>query len=664
MPNGLEKLERLFAGSRRKEKMRRRVSQQMKAVAVPGQSYSRSSPIFPSPSYLRPMSMHMMPREAQVDVYEREKGRSQSVPNTQDEARRCSSIASSITAVDSTHICSDHGPGRSMSRRTKKVRDLQTTPVKSHFQFPEDSLFKHSERQGRISGETTIRGSPSDASPYSSRAAQSPRDKGLLDWTPKHVSLLFDPLDINVSFNHQEQSTDVLESLLLPSPMFDHLDKPKKKYDTEKHDTLPLCPSYPPPRLPEVITTQILNAFPRKQSLSPFDAPYVYSPPASDDGGNTPTLSPERSFSHSELSSPKTDFTPRTSVETTPSSDIEDAGTKSSIRETWGNRFQDPNIPDYSPSMGNSPLRPRLIGKSTSIATLPLTTSLALQDHILKEPTFDDFYSLSDDDIAENQPATPSPPMSIPPTPPPKDTPPRHKTIKIRRRTPISTFARNSAWKPTATGEITPPCTPTDSKFLPMTCSSRTPRDTLGAIRVAELAAKYNFAVVYVVSLWPEEGGDYLDPSRHCPSQCGTYKAHGQTASSNSRGSNITSRLLAAYGLSGIPSPFRMVTDVSINALNRRTWGEHRNPTPGPYDITHGWIRSYHTDCVPVSSPARSANTSASSDRINRGIVFAAYVKKTSNSKVPMEISPKQIQVLERLNIDAKALIDTLIDTP
>ncbi|KAI1491584.1 hypothetical protein F5X96DRAFT_457950 [Biscogniauxia mediterranea] len=661
MANGFEKLEKFFGGSRRKEKMRRRVSQQRKLAAVPHQTYSRSSPIFPSPSYLRPMSMHMMPREAQVDGYEKEKGRSQSVPNAQDETRRCSSIASSITAVDNAHICSERDPSRSMSRRNKKARDLQSTPVQSHFRFPEDSLFRHGE-PGRTSGETTIRGTPSEASPCSGRTVQSTTEKGLLDWTPKHISLLFDPLDLNMSFDQHEKSTDTAaESLLLPSPMFATPAKPVTENDSRRHDISLL---HPPPRLPEDISTQISTVFPRKQSLfSLFDTPHVNSPSSSDDGGDTPTLSLKRSVSLSPLSSPHIDFTPRTSIETTLSSDIEAINIKNSVRETWGNRSQDPNVPSYSPTTSDTTSRSPLVRNSASIATLSLSTTGFLQENTLREPTFDDFYALSDDDIAESRPATPSPAMCIPPTPPPKDSPVRHENKGLRQQTPISPTTRN----PTSiltTGEITPPCTPTDPQFLPMTCSPPTPRDTLGAIRAAELAAKYNFAVVYVVSLWPEERRDSLGPSRCSAPQCGVYKPHDQNASPHYRHSKIISRLLAAYGLTGIPSPFRMVTDISINALNHNTWSEHRNPAPGPYDITHGWIRSYHTDYVPVSSPIEPTSASAGNNRMNRGIVFAAYVKKTSNSVVPLETSPEKNAILEKLDADAKALIDTLVDSP
>ncbi|KAI0594115.1 hypothetical protein F4775DRAFT_461192 [Biscogniauxia sp. FL1348] len=657
MANGFEKLEKFFGGSRRKEKMRRRVSQQKKIAAIPRQPYSRSSPIFPSPSYLRPMSMHMMPREAQVDGYEKEKGRSQSVPNAQDEARRCSSIASSITAVDTAHICNERDPSRSMSRRTKKARDLQTTPVQSHFRFPEDSLFKHDE-PGRTSGATTV-GTPLEASPCSGPTVQSTTEKGLLDWTPKHISLLFDPLDLSMSFDRKEKSTDTAaQSLLLPSPVFATPAEHTTENDSKRNDASLL---HPRSRLPEDISTQISTLFPPKQPLPPFDTQYLDSPPASDDGGNTPTLSLERSVSLSAPSSPHTDFTPRTSIETTLSGDIEAINVKNSTRETWGNRSQDPNVPIYSPTtISDATLRSRLVWKSASIATLSLVTPGALQEHILREPTFDDFFALSDDDIAESRPATPSPTMCIPSTPPPKNSPIHHENKGLRQQTPVSSNTRNPT--PT-TGEITPPCTPTGPQLLPMTWSPPTPRDTLGAIWAAELAAKYNFAVVYVVSLWPEEGGDSLDPSRRSPPQCGVYKSHNQNVSPHHRHSKITSRLLAAYGLNGIPPPFRMVTDISINALNHTTWTEHRNPAPGPCDITHGWIRSYHTDYVPVSSPIEPSSTSAGNDRMNRGIVFAAYVKKTSNSVVPVETSPEQNAILEDLNIDAKALVDTLVDS-
>ncbi|KAI1497210.1 hypothetical protein F5X99DRAFT_423695 [Biscogniauxia marginata] len=653
MVNGFEKLEKLFSGSRKKERGRRRPTHQKKVSNVHRQPYSKNGPIFPSPSYLRPTSMHMTPRQEQRDRWESEKGRSQSVPNAQEEARRCSSIGSSITIVDNARTSGDP------NRPTKQTRDLHTTPVLSRFRFPEDSLFKN-EEPGRMSGDTTLRGTSSEDSPCSN-TAQATGERGLLDWTPKHISLLFDPLDLDISFGNQiKHVDDTAESLLLPSPIFISSTQLASENNSDRHHNPSTRPSS---RQVGDSSTQKLTLFPRQKSLSPFHSPYMDSPPASESARDTTTVSLERSMSLSALSSPRADLTPRASVEIAPSGDMEDTIHKRSGRETWGNRSQDPRGSSHSPNSRDGILRSRLVRKSASIATLSIVTSRIIDDNTLKEPTFDDFYALSDDDIAESRPVTPAPNVSIPPTPPPKDNPIYHGE-KQSYQEPLKTSNVQKPSFNSVSGEITPPCTPTDPQFLPLTYSPANPRDTLVAIRAAELAAKYKFAVVYVVSLWPGNGGNYLDPSRRTLSRSSPGKAHGQYAICHDQNSKIAGRLVAAYGLNEFPSPFEIVTDTHTDALNRNDWVEYRNDTTSSNDITRGWIRPYRRDHVAISSPIGSAKNSIYNCHVNRGIVFAAYVKKACNSTIPMKKSPQRDTILERLNTDAKALVDALIDGP
>ncbi|CAJ2501619.1 Uu.00g044720.m01.CDS01 [Anthostomella pinea] len=655
MANGLEKLEKFFGGSRRRERERYRTTQQ-KVSVVPRQP---SSPIFPSPSYLRPTSIHMVAREAQVDAPERDKGRAQSVPELQEALPKRYSVASSLTVVDSHQ--SPSTPCRSSPLLDDSPSSSGSAPRLSRFRFPEDSLFRNDELM-RISGDTFA---PDASLEESSRSHQVDPFKGarLLDWTPRHISLLFDPLEVDESFkNHPPNSQDDAAECtsLVPSPLFSRT----PISTTEEHKPAPeLTPLLAaPPPLPRDSSTRKLTLFPRQHSLSPFWKPHMDSPPMSDSEEDWPRVSIDRSMSLCARPPPRADMTlrPSTGHRSTLGTSREEP--RGRIRETWGNRRGDPTISVPQPRNSAGILRSRL-RKSASVASLSTLTSHIAKDRVLTEPTFVDFLALSDDDIAESRPETPVADSCIPPTPPPKDES-KFGTRGVSRDLSAIPEAQPIAFNP-CFGEITPPCTPTNSQLLALKYPAGSPRDTLGAMWAADLAKKYNFDVVYVLSLWPIGGGSYLDPSRRSRpdrphSRVQDVAVH-DAGSIPSHASNMTGRVLAAYGLSEVPSPFEITTEIHINALKCSNWIEYRNHGARTNDISRGWICPFRSDYVPVSNPGDCANIPLGGK--NRGMVFAAYVRRACQSAIPIKTSPEQEVVLETLRVDAEAFVEILVDS-
>jgi hypothetical protein len=303
--------------------------------------------------------------------------------------------------------------------------------------------------------------------------------------------------------------------------------------------------------------------------------------------------------------------------------------------------------------------RSRLIRKSASTSTLSIWTSQLIRDRVLKEPTFDDFYSLSDDDIAESQPPTPAHDARVPPTPPPKDMPNPYGAGGLLQEL----SSQSIAFKP-ARDEITPPCTPTNHHLLALAYSPTSPLDVFGALRAAELARKYDFVVLYVLSLWPMGADSCLDISTTASSSGPqpTNTTLTEELRASAMASKMTGRLLAAYGLNEVPSPFEIVAETHLAALNYDHWNEYRNSDARPNDISRGWIRPFYSDCTTLSGASDAAGILSHKHGKNRGIVFAAYSKRTSKHGIPIETSAEQELLLRQLYSDAKALVEALVD--
>ncbi|KAF2968944.1 hypothetical protein GQX73_g4616 [Xylaria multiplex] len=643
MPHGFERLERLFTGSGRKER-RRQKSAQQQTISIPT-NRRPSSPIFPSPSYLRPTSMQMMPRDAHTGPPEEDISRSMSVPTLQEALNKRSSVASSITAVNR--------PSQSDASTSSTRCRTKSSPTKSRssrFRFPEDSLFRNS-RPTRSSGGFSTRNTSREQSPHTCNA-----EKGLLDWTPTRVSLLFNPDEFKAPSNdHQcEDAGNNTESTLLPSPDFAPsllLPESRNSIDYSPRPTAPRC-SLPPLSSPRKYSLNL-----RQPSWSSRRKPLI--DPVTTSGVDViqkPTIN--RSLSLNGLPLPRHNAARTTPVDLSPSGDINDLRNRRHVRETWGNRLEDPQCRG-SPGGKCEGIPRSKLRRSASTSTLSIITPQTSRPGVLKEPTLNDFYALNDDDIAESQPMTPD--ARVPPAPPLKDTPNSYR----KSRLPQAVAPRNITFKPVQE-EITPPSTPTNCQLLTLTYSPASPRDALGALRAAELARKYDFAVLYVLSLWPVGGDHRLDaaPTAIASEPTPTNVATKERFAAPSRTTKISGRLLAAYGLNEVPSPFEIVTDTHLAALNCDYWNEYRNVDARPDDISRGWIRPFYSDYVPVSAPSGAIGGLSHGHPKNRGIVFAAYSKQTFNPVIPMRSSAKQAFLLRQLYSDAQALVEALIEFP
>ncbi|KAL2176059.1 uncharacterized protein P884DRAFT_40811 [Thermothelomyces heterothallicus CBS 202.75] len=276
-------------------------------------------------------------------------------------------------------------------------------------------------------------------------------------------------------------------------------------------------------------------------------------------------------------------------------------------------------------------------------------------DPILKEPSVNDFLSLSDDDIADEHAASrvqlsvsDPPTFPLPPNPSPASSP-----IRTRPAFPMLTLSPPLASRPAAAA----------------------------AIEAARIATKYRFDLVYVVNLWPSHisrSGRSSASGRSCgtphpssPSRTTPFSPPGSPdPTTPSSDSDMTGRLLAAYGLSSVSCPFRISAPVHQNVLRTQGWLEYRNETGARDEFACGYSCSFYTGHSPVRGHGSDAASSEEGQckyqerqhqdkPANRGIVFAAFrVPREDGNPVFSDATE-----LEALHKDAEALVDMLINT-
>ncbi|KAF9879700.1 hypothetical protein CkaCkLH20_02511 [Colletotrichum karsti] len=263
--------------------------------------------------------------------------------------------------------------------------------------------------------------------------------------------------------------------------------------------------------------------------------------------------------------------------------------------------------------------------------------SVTSPSQILKGGDVGDFFALSDDDILEepeledelDTPIIPAP-LRTPPSPP---TPSSMSSPRPSRRT-SSIYADDVAKE--------------------------------GALQVAQIAAKHNFDLVYIVNLWPEHASDFpaspyrasLDLSSRPASMRNSLMApmDGPTVET---APGMTGRLLAAYGLSNLNSPFRISATVQSKILKQEGWMEYRSDDAQVGEFARGYGHAFHTSVGRRGSANSSPRNSGSHDitQNDRGVVFAAY-------RYPSKDSPTAgctKEELEALRADAEGLVDYLV---
>ncbi|KAI1376206.1 hypothetical protein F4677DRAFT_84729 [Hypoxylon crocopeplum] len=647
MVNGLERLERFFNGSRKRDRDRGARLRDLSIASSPPNPEDGLS--FPSPSFMHPTSKHMRPREEAVAWARMVKERSQSLPDPHNKMRRRSSIGSISTVTNHRHHPSD--PIRRLLISTNSAEDPAHLQKLSRFRFPEDSLFKNASTEAShndLEKESTYE-----------HTLQERRAENILDWCPQRISSLFNSLDLETSIDDRlAKSTDDVAVTLVPkpSPTLSAPPSPRTKV------TSIVIPPRQSSRKSNERTIPDLTIPVRRLSPSPFQRPHPDSPPASDGEDEYPGVSFKQPTSVKGLASP-IEFTPRQSTGYFPRDDTDVIVRRQSVRESWGTRLEDPVI--VCTALDESPCTPqtRPVRKSASEASLSTITRYSTIYNDLREPALDDFYALDDEDVAEPIPTTPELEADVPPTPPPKDSPktPMGRSRSTRHGPIAPTAAINFA-----SGELTPPRTPTHSQFLTLTYSPTIASGVLGATWAASIASTYNFDLVYVISLWPKGQGNNSDPSRLTPQHLQRQAQNvGHIASQYSpvahSKSKMSGRLLAAYGLNEFGSPFRIHAQFHTTMLGFKGWNEYRDELASAGMISRGWTCSFYSDHMPTVRNGVGKEGPAQDAILNRGIVFAAYTRKTTTSKIPVRSSPKQTAILGKLYRDAQTLVDTLI---
>ncbi|KAF6828142.1 hypothetical protein CMUS01_08702 [Colletotrichum musicola] len=261
---------------------------------------------------------------------------------------------------------------------------------------------------------------------------------------------------------------------------------------------------------------------------------------------------------------------------------------------------------------------------------------------ILKGGDVKDFFALSDDDILEEPEFEEDDQQDI------FGTPVTTSTI----RTPPS-----------------PPTPASTSSSLPSRRTSSIYADDVakeGALQVAQIAAKHKFDLVYIVNLWPEQASDFpsspyrasLDLSSR-PASMRASLLGPMEGPKVDTAPGMTGRLLAAYGLSNLNSPFRISATVQSKILKHEGWMEYRSDDAQAGEFARGYGHAFHTATgrrgSANSSPRNSVSQNVSQN--DHGIVFAAYRYPSKDSTTAGCTKDE----LEALRVDAEGLVDYLV---
>lgn len=250
---------------------------------------------------------------------------------------------------------------------------------------------------------------------------------------------------------------------------------------------------------------------------------------------------------------------------------------------------------------------------SRNSSSLAPSLRLSLSSSTLREPDFNDFLNLSDDDIAETSPDSPMAPSADEfPSPPTSLVP----AVPAARKQTLLTLTPPYASRPA----------------------------TVAAHEATRIASKYNFDLVYVVNLWPE--GNKAQKS--C-SDC-TDTASILSDSSSTSFAGMTGRLLAASGLHHVKSPFQISAAVHGKILNSDGWIEYRNQEAGVDEFARGYACAFHKNNSSQDGPSA----------VDRGIVFAAYRKPQADGSM-QDVGSSKAE-LEQVYRDAEALVEMLVD--
>lgn len=281
---------------------------------------------------------------------------------------------------------------------------------------------------------------------------------------------------------------------------------------------------------------------------------------------------------------------------------------------------------------------------------------------ILREPSFKDFLALSDDDIADDLANEQSLSQTSYIT----------SSGSSSYDLPLNRFASMSS-----------PHMVSDHPLLTLSPPLASKPATIAAFEAARIASKYHFDLVYVVNLWPSWNGSSQSTGfskRSSMSSLSTSTTLLNSPSSPSASFSaisteenlgllfplpseyrpMTGRLLAAYGLQSLMSPFRISAPVHRKILESDHWLEYRSDDAAKHEFAEGYSCSFYTGCTyprPFSVLGEKAGRHGGVK--NHGIVFAAY-RLPHNAAT---ISGSSVEELKELRKDAEALVNLALDT-
>ncbi|RFU74749.1 hypothetical protein TARUN_7478 [Trichoderma arundinaceum] len=236
----------------------------------------------------------------------------------------------------------------------------------------------------------------------------------------------------------------------------------------------------------------------------------------------------------------------------------------------------------------------------------------------LREPDFNEFLNLSDDDIAESAP--------------------ENHNLEPESGSQHSLSPMDTSF---------PSPKPAGSSLLTLTPPLASRPATAAAFEAARIAKRHDFDLVYVVNLWP--GGPR--------SQNFDRETLGSTEKP------LVGRLLAAHGLHQVPSPLQISSSVHATILRSNGWIEYRNSEAQPHELARGYACPFYAGKY---SQGRSSERHSPvsgvrlSEMIDRGIVFAAYRKpRLGDCKLGRTFTGEELRSLYE---DAETLIEMLID--
>lgn len=260
--------------------------------------------------------------------------------------------------------------------------------------------------------------------------------------------------------------------------------------------------------------------------------------------------------------------------------------------------------------------------RALSHSSITSSNRISSGSSTLREPGFQEFLNLSDDDIAEES----------------------SQSLTSSSRATSSTLTASSPLVAAAQAQLPITLTPP--------YSSRPA--TAAAFEIARIAKRYNFDLVYVANLWPEKAR----PQTSSPEQEDSSSFNSDLSSRSYSG--MTGRLLAAHGLENAPSPFQISANVHGNVLRSKGWVEYRDQESTDKQFPRGYACAFYTGSYSKTDSFHSGTSSIKSNRIDRGIVFAAYRKPRADGSIAC-LSSDDVE-LAKIHQDAETLVEMLID--